>query len=225
MTVAVKSNTFPAPQLRTSRGMSSTELIPPPPPSSRWLLHTDTVRRGGALAFFVLAILTVVFSASGAVAQVDSDNDGLGDEVEGVVHGTDPNNGDSDFDGLPDGVEVSLGTNPMAADTDGDGVSDAEEYLSGEDPLVATFEPVAVAITPVPVTVVSGSDSSTATTAQVTSSVTVSPESIVGVVPASLAFDTSDPGGRSPFFPLYALVVSAISVGMLALLKRIPRLE
>ena len=58
----------------------------------------------------------------------DSDDDGLGDGDEVNVHGTDPNVADSDGDGLGDREEVQVyGTNPNASDSDGDGLSDAEE--------------------------------------------------------------------------------------------------
>jgi hypothetical protein len=43
---------------------------------------------------------------------VDSDHDGLPDEVE-FVYGTDPNDADSDGDGIPDGAEIEQGTNPL----------------------------------------------------------------------------------------------------------------
>jgi hypothetical protein len=43
---------------------------------------------------------------------------------------------DTDKDGLPDSMEVSLGTNPKKADTDGDGINDLEELQKGLDPKV-----------------------------------------------------------------------------------------
>lgn len=65
---------------------------------------------------------------------VDSDSDSLTDDVE-YQFGTDPNNPDSDYDGLPDGLELgyspdadpSTTTNPNKADTDGDGIADGTE--------------------------------------------------------------------------------------------------
>ncbi len=68
----------------------------------------------------------------------DSDGDGLSDEYE-IGIGTDPNNPDSDYDTLPDGVEsnsgvfvdvdTDTGTSPLLADTDGDGLEDDDEIL------------------------------------------------------------------------------------------------
>ena len=70
----------------------------------------------------------------------DSDQDGLGDEAEkSAANPTDPNNPDSDGDGLPDGEEdanrngkVDKGeTDPNKKDTDGNGKSDAEDKAQG----------------------------------------------------------------------------------------------
>lgn len=65
----------------------------------------------------------------------DSDNDGVDDGTE-IAEGTDPNSTDTDGDGLEDGSESSLGTDPNNADSDGDGLSDGEEVNTyGSDPL------------------------------------------------------------------------------------------
>jgi hypothetical protein len=45
----------------------------------------------------------------------DSDNDGLPDAYEKLVSHTDPNNPDTDGDGLADGLELQLGFNPLNA--------------------------------------------------------------------------------------------------------------
>lgn len=55
-------------------------------------------------------------------------------------HNTYPLNGDSDADGLADGVEVDLGTSPNHADSDGDGMPDGWERKYGLDPLSADGE-------------------------------------------------------------------------------------
>lgn len=64
----------------------------------------------------------------------DRDRDGLTDSREAELQ-TDPDNPDTDGDGLLDGEEVNIyKTNPLAVDTDGDGYSDAMEVFTGHDP-------------------------------------------------------------------------------------------
>ncbi len=58
----------------------------------------------------------------------DSDGDGLEDGPEFNLHGTDPADSDSDDDGLSDGAEVNTyGTDPNNPDSDGDGLPDGAE--------------------------------------------------------------------------------------------------
>jgi outer membrane protein OmpA-like peptidoglycan-associated protein len=66
----------------------------------------------------------------------DRDGDGLLNDNETKI-GTDPDNADTDGDGLKDGDEVnSLKTDPLKADTDGDGLNDYSELnTSSTDPL------------------------------------------------------------------------------------------
>lgn len=64
----------------------------------------------------------------------DSDGDGIGNDEEVLVTGTDPNKPDSDGDGLVDGVEVDNRMNPLDPDMDKDGVSDGQEVDQGTDP-------------------------------------------------------------------------------------------
>ena len=67
-------------------------------------------------------------------AYTDTDSDGLTDPLERQL-GSDPNNPDSDSDGLPDGDEVNVySTSPLNSDSDGDFYSDADEITSGTDP-------------------------------------------------------------------------------------------
>jgi hypothetical protein len=74
------------------------------------------------------------FAASPFSIIIDSDNDGLPDDIENDFC-TDPFNADSDYDGIIDGIEdanqngiVDNGeTNPCIRDTDGDGLDDGVE--------------------------------------------------------------------------------------------------
>lgn len=68
----------------------------------------------------------------------DTDGDGLQDGPEVNTYGTNPTKADTDGDGLSDGVEVNTShTNPLLADTDGDGLTDGQEVNTyGSDPLV-----------------------------------------------------------------------------------------
>ncbi len=61
-------------------------------------------------------------------------------EVAGTVDGCpeiDMSGVDSDKDGLPDALEAKIGTNPNNPDSDGDGLNDGEEYLGVDSPNTA----------------------------------------------------------------------------------------
>jgi hypothetical protein len=65
----------------------------------------------------------------------DPDHDGLTNLQEFQL-GTDPNNQDTDGDGLSDGDEVNkYHTSPLIPDTDGDGIPDGIEVRTGSNPL------------------------------------------------------------------------------------------
>ncbi len=71
--------------------------------------------------------------------QADTDGDGLNDGVELDVTRTDPTRADTDGDGLTDGVEMNSGSDPLdpddpPTDTDHDGLTDEEEAILGTDP-------------------------------------------------------------------------------------------
>ena len=60
----------------------------------------------------------------------DNDNDGLTNEQEGTL-GTDPNNRDTDGDGIEDGLEVNTyQTDPLKQDTDDDSLTDSQELFN-----------------------------------------------------------------------------------------------
>lgn len=65
---------------------------------------------------------------------VDKDGDSLDDDRE-LDLGTDPNNWDTDGDGLGDGDEVIVWkTDPLNTDSDGDGYTDGDEVKNGYNP-------------------------------------------------------------------------------------------
>jgi len=68
----------------------------------------------------------------------DRDDDGLYDDDEVNIYHTDPDNPDTDGDGMPDKWEVENSLNPLINDAnddaDGDGVCNLEEYYLGTDP-------------------------------------------------------------------------------------------
>ena len=64
----------------------------------------------------------------------DDDNDGVSNADEITLYGSNPNDPDSDGDGLTDGEEVQHGTNPMEEDSDGDGFEDGYELRAGTNP-------------------------------------------------------------------------------------------
>jgi uncharacterized protein (TIGR03382 family) len=75
-----------------------------------------------------------------SVCTDDTDGDGLDNDYEDDVTGTDPNEADTDGDGLTDGTEVNGDnpTDPLNPDTDGDGLCDGPNSIAdvcdaGED--------------------------------------------------------------------------------------------
>ncbi|HSM58121.1 MAG TPA: protein kinase [Candidatus Sulfomarinibacteraceae bacterium] len=95
------------------------------------------------LLFLALACTLIYLSSANQTlaailtSPMDLDNDGLSNMAEVYVYGTDPNNPDTDGDGVADGDEIELGLDPLSPDTDGDGLSDGLELELGTDPLRA----------------------------------------------------------------------------------------
>lgn len=70
--------------------------------------------------------------------QADTDGDGLGDSDEMTIYHTDPTHADTDRDGLSDGDEVNLhNTDPLDKDCDNDRLIDQLEIEAGTDPYLA----------------------------------------------------------------------------------------
>ena len=101
-----------------------------------------------AFSFFILIFFCFPLIAaraqtasSTAAATLDSDRDGLSDDVEINIYHTDPNKWDTDGDGYSDGDEVAHGYSPLVAgnakmkdiDSDHDGLNDALEIALGAD--------------------------------------------------------------------------------------------
>jgi hypothetical protein len=66
----------------------------------------------------------------------DADGDGLSTYQEGLW-GTNPEDADTNDDGISDGLEVALGFSPTSMDVDGDGLGNTQEIQGGTDPVRA----------------------------------------------------------------------------------------
>ena len=95
-----------------------------------WSLATTTPTNFGYFRIqFACSASNLFFRAGNA--DVDNDGDGLPDDRETLMYGTDPTKWDTDGDGLSDGYEIANGLNPLKRDTDGDGTDDDEFVLAG----------------------------------------------------------------------------------------------
>ena len=101
---------------------------------------------------FTHAAVMPDFSTEPSLDGVDTDQDGLTDELEDLL-GTDSNASDSDLDGMSDTYELTrTGTDPRLADTDQDGVGDAAEVALGTDARVAEAHDNVIADDTTPIT-------------------------------------------------------------------------
>ena len=98
---------------------------------------TQTAVAGTAQVVGATQTIIANQTAAAVAGQQDTDGDGLTNQREAEI-GTDPNNADSDRDGLLDGQEVlQTGTNPLVPDSDGDGLTDGDEVARKTNPLNA----------------------------------------------------------------------------------------
>jgi len=97
-----------------------------------WTLSVEDVSSGTTGTFDDWELII-----HGVPVVLDSDGDGISNDNETDVYGTDPYNNDSDSDDLLDGFEIfTLGTDPLDNDTDDDGLWDGVEVnVNGTDPL------------------------------------------------------------------------------------------
>jgi hypothetical protein len=107
------------------------ETAPAPEPAPVTDTTTDTSADAAAAPADTSGTESAV--ASGTDLDADNEPDALEPDL-----GLDPNNADTDGDGVADGDELNIyGTEPTVFDTDGDGVSDGEELFGIQtDPLV-----------------------------------------------------------------------------------------
>ncbi len=94
--------------------------------------RSDVIRRWAATLFagslLSMALTVAVPVGAEPNSGVDSDGDGLSDQIERDVSKTDPFDKDSDGDGLDDGLEVLvLKSNPNSKNSDLDSLSDYDE--------------------------------------------------------------------------------------------------
>lgn len=75
----------------------------------------------------------VVVPSSDPVLKLDFDKDGIPDEDElGLPNSTEPDDPDTDDDGMYDGWEVEFGLNPLSSDENRNSVTDAAEDFDGD---------------------------------------------------------------------------------------------
>ena len=77
--------------------------------------------RRGALRLLAAGLLGGLLAQRGsssalAAQRADTDGDGLFDDDEANIYGTDPFSYDTDFDGVGDGEEIYYGTSPLVSD-------------------------------------------------------------------------------------------------------------
>ena len=107
--------------------------------NTNWTYNGYSLQASGTTAAGVHSVGNQLFvMATFSATAVDSDGDGIPDEMEEKVYGTNPDKADSSGDGISDWEKAyRYDLNPRVQDTAGDGISDDERILSGADPRVS----------------------------------------------------------------------------------------
>jgi len=213
----------------------------PPPPATQPGLEGAAGTATSESATGTVSAMTatsIAATAAAATAQVDGDRDGDGlSDAQEEVAGTDPDNPDTDADGLLDGEEVltwgtdplnrdtdgdilldgdevhTYGTNPTNPDTDGDGIPDGVEIAMGTDPLNPLDPPPTPTVTVLPST---GTITPLPATATPTHTLTPLPTQTISPTPSPT--DTATPTPTStptitPTIPVTTTLASTTSPG------------
>ncbi|MCW5551990.1 MAG: hypothetical protein KIS67_07460 [Verrucomicrobiae bacterium] len=111
------------------------------------------------------ALADAILGRSALRVPVDTDGDGIPDVLEALL-GLNPNEPDSNGNGIPDGqedfdydglsnaLELRFGTDPLRLDSDGDGWSDDAELTALSNPLDAASRPFLMVVSAPPASVV-----------------------------------------------------------------------
>jgi Bacterial TSP3 repeat len=113
------------------------EAVPVAAPEPAPVTTTETTTTDTETAVTDTTVTDTTVTETAVATATDLDADNYADDLEWDL-GLDPNNADTDADGVADGDEITIyGTEPTIYDTDGDGVSDGEELFGIlTDPLV-----------------------------------------------------------------------------------------
>ena len=103
-----------------------------------WSLLTTTPTNTDTVHIQVPCSFSNAFFRAGN-ADIDTDGDGIPDDREILMYGTNPNAWSTLTNGIPDGWAIAHCFNPLdpnfaSQDTDGDGLSNLQEYQFGSDP-------------------------------------------------------------------------------------------